>query len=221
MAALEIGYFQRNQVGMPGREFGGPDLMVRAGRVGVFPNVVDIERMLDRSRPHFLSEQPLQQVLIQRQRALREDRITQLLKLVHDLVIQTGIMMIGPSQHHNADAIFALQLIHGFPGLPLDALFIVFERFEAGLNRSFVFSPGNPKYRLPRLEQLISQQLSIGEVEDRAHIRNAGIGKDVVFLRVGSFHCLGGGCDRGTGIDPRKVYQRRMEHIDHGEENHV
>ena len=67
--------------------------------------------LADHAGAHFLAEQPLQQVFVQRQRVLREDRIAELLELIQDLVIQAGIVVIGPAQHDDADAVFALQLI--------------------------------------------------------------------------------------------------------------
>ena len=44
--------------------------------------------MRDHPGAHFVAEQALQHILIQRQRALREDRIAELLELFHDFVVQ-------------------------------------------------------------------------------------------------------------------------------------
>src|ERR1700741_3167909 len=96
---------------MPSRKLGRPDLVVGAGGVASLPHVGDIERMLDYTGAHLFSEQALQQVLVERERALRKDRVAELLKLVQNFVIQSGVMMIGAAQHHDTDAVFTLELI--------------------------------------------------------------------------------------------------------------
>ena len=78
-----------------------------------------------------------------------------------------------------------------------------------------------PRDRLPGFEHLVSQQFSIGEVQDRTHISNAGGGKYVVLLRIGCLHRFRSGCHRGAGIDASEIDERRMEHVDHGEEDHI
>ncbi len=87
---------------MTRRELGGPDLVVGTGRVGGLPNIANVQRVADYTGAHFLAEQPLQQVFIQRQRALREDRVTQLLELFRNFVVDAGIVVIGTSQHDDA-----------------------------------------------------------------------------------------------------------------------
>src|SRR5262249_13076228 len=56
VAALEARHLERHQVRMARREFGSPHLVVRVGGIRLLPPVVDLERMTDDSRPHFLAE---------------------------------------------------------------------------------------------------------------------------------------------------------------------
>src|ERR1700704_3327269 len=99
---------------MARRELGGPDLVIGTGGVASLPHVRDVERMLDYAGANFFSEEALQQVLIERKCALRKNRVPELLEFVEDFVVQSGIVMIGPAEHHNADAVFALELVEHF-----------------------------------------------------------------------------------------------------------
>ena len=94
--------------------------------------------MADHPGPHFLAEQPLQHVLVHRQRVLREDRIAELLELFHDLVIEPRIVVIRPAQHDDADAVLALELVHRLAGASADARVVLFERLEADLDGALV-----------------------------------------------------------------------------------
>ena len=53
------------------------------------------------SRTSF-AEQAVQQVFIQRQGALRKDWVSEFLELLQNLVVDAGIVMVGPSQHDDA-----------------------------------------------------------------------------------------------------------------------
>src|SRR5207248_2452134 len=101
---------------MARRKFRRPYLVVRAGRVRILPNVRDIEWILDHAGAHFVSEQTVENIFIDWQRALREDRITELLELLHDLVVHSGVMVVGTPKHHDADAVLALKHVQSFTG---------------------------------------------------------------------------------------------------------
>jgi hypothetical protein len=82
---------------MPGCKLRRPYLVVGARRIAVLPNIADIQRMRDQPRSDLIAEQAVQYVLVDRQRALREHRISQLLELLHDLVVQSWIVVIHPT----------------------------------------------------------------------------------------------------------------------------
>ena len=50
--------------------------------------------MRDDAGPDLLTKEPVQQVFIGRQQALGEDRISKLLELLHDFMVEAGIMVI-------------------------------------------------------------------------------------------------------------------------------
>ena len=93
----------------------------------------DIERMADYAGAHLVAKQTLQHVLIERQRVLREDGVTELLELFQDLVIESGIMVIRTAQHHDADAVLALKLVENLARLATDAAFVVRQRLVTRL----------------------------------------------------------------------------------------
>ena len=96
---------------MPRREFCRPELVGAVGGEGVLPDVADIQRVRDDSLPDFLAEQALEQILIQRERALRKDRIAALLQFVGNAQVDARIVMIGPSQQDNPHSPFSLQSV--------------------------------------------------------------------------------------------------------------
>jgi hypothetical protein len=99
----------------------------------------------------FFAEEPLQHVLIQRKSALREDRVTELLELLHDFVVQARIVVIRASQHHDADAVFAFELVEHLAGALADARFVILQRREAGFDGAVVFGFATGPEGLPRL----------------------------------------------------------------------
>src|SRR5215468_3481431 len=82
---------------MPCRELRRPDLLVGAGGVGVLPDVAYIQRVRYRSCLHFFAEKTVEQVFVGGKKTLREHWVAELLKFLHDFVIQAGIVAIGAS----------------------------------------------------------------------------------------------------------------------------
>src|SRR5205085_3877726 len=66
--ALEAGQLQRYQVRMPGRKLCRPYLVIRAARIRILPRIRDIKRTADHTGSNFIAKQPLEQILINRQR---------------------------------------------------------------------------------------------------------------------------------------------------------
>src|ERR1700745_3871731 len=95
-------------------KLGRPDLVICTGGIGVLPHVSNIEWILDYARANFVTEQPVKNVFVDRQRALREDRIAELLELLHDFVIYAGIMVVRTTKHHDTDAVLALEHVQRF-----------------------------------------------------------------------------------------------------------
>src|SRR5215813_13478124 len=102
---------------MPRSELCSQDFVICTRRVTILPNITDIKRMLDNPCAHFLAKETVQQLFIEGQCTLREDRIAEFLELFHDLVVETGIVVIYAAQHDNTDAIFTFKLVKRFTSL--------------------------------------------------------------------------------------------------------
>ena len=221
MSALEAGDFKRDQVRMPRRELGRPDLVVRAGRITVLPDVGNIERMRDESRPHFVSEEPVENIVVDGQRALREDRVAQLLKLFHDLVVQAGIVVINPPKHHDADTVFALKLIERFTRLTADVSLACLERLEANFEGALILFAAEAEDRPPRLVHLVGADLVVLQIEDRIEIENAILREDIALLGEGGLYRLWRRGHRRAGIRAGQVHEMAVQHVIHREPDRV
>src|SRR4051812_22466075 len=98
--------------------------------------------MRDNAGTHFFPKEAVEQVFVQGEGALREDRIAQFLKLLHDLVIQAGVVMIDAAQHNDTDTILALQLIERFAGLMTDLSLAMGEGFKSLFDSAVIFFAG-------------------------------------------------------------------------------
>jgi len=89
------------------------------------------------SRLHLslLAKHAFENVLVDGERVLPEDRVAQLLELLADFVVDPWVVVIRPGQHHHADALFALELVQDFASLPAEPRVKVGQGFEALLNR--------------------------------------------------------------------------------------
>src|SRR5580704_2636805 len=116
---------------MTGGELGRPNFVVGAAGIGILPRVGNVERMADHSSANFVAEQPFQEVFVERQSVLREDGIPKLLELLYDFVIETGIVVIGAAEHHDANAILSPELVL-YLACPLaNAGLVIGQGFEA------------------------------------------------------------------------------------------
>ena len=88
VAALEARQLERHQVGVAGRELGGPHLLRRVLRVVLRPDVGDVERLDDAPGLDVLAEEARR---CRRRSAgdVREDRVAELLELLEDPVVQS------------------------------------------------------------------------------------------------------------------------------------
>ena len=69
-------------------------------------------------------------------------------------------MMIDAAEHHDADAVFAFQLVECLARLPAYLGLALVQGFEAGGKSSLIFLACYSEYRPPRLEHLVGANLS-------------------------------------------------------------
>src|ERR1039458_5641563 len=153
MAAFEAGELDRDQVGMAGGELGGPELVIGTGRKSGLPHVGDLQRIVDDAGADLVAEEPVEQVSIEirvhGQGALRKDRVAELLKLRHDLVVDAGVMMIGAPQHHDSQSVFGLELVEDFAAQGANSGFKLLLFAESNGDSAIVFLFAEAQYRLP------------------------------------------------------------------------
>lgn len=77
-------------------------------------------------------------MFVQRQRILGENRIGELLKLIQNFVIQAGIVMVGATEHDNADAILTFELVQGLTRALSDTRFVILHCLIAGCDGAVV-----------------------------------------------------------------------------------
>src|SRR5438128_2622803 len=170
--------------------------------------VSDVQWAADHPGAHFFAKQPLQQVFIKRQSILREDGIAELLEFIHDFVIEARIVVVGPSQHHDANAVLALELIEHLPRTVADAGFVILQALVAYFNCSIVLFFGQSQNRLPGLQHLVCEKLLVGEVQDRVKILHIVLGENVVLFRERGLHRFRGRSHRWAGIRSDDLHQR-------------
>src|SRR5262245_15604842 len=87
----------------------GPHLAVRVLAVGVLPHVGDAERARKLAPADLVAEEAVKARRRSGQDVGREHREAELLQLGRDIVTHAGIVVIGPAEEHDADAVLALE----------------------------------------------------------------------------------------------------------------
>lgn len=109
VAAFEAGEFEGDEVGVAGDEFGGPDLARAVFGEAVAPDVVDFEGAFDFAGLHFGAEEAFQVRGVGGEALLREDGVAELLEFNADLVVDAGVVVVGPPEHDDAQAVFGFE----------------------------------------------------------------------------------------------------------------
>ena len=72
--------------------------------------------MIDFAGLDLRPEEPPDDVVVDRQAILREDRIAELLEFLQDFVVHAGVVVVRAAEQHHAQAIFAFQIGQHFAG---------------------------------------------------------------------------------------------------------
>src|ERR1035437_5030014 len=222
VAALEAGKFQRDQIGVARHVFGGPDLAAGVFAVAVFPDVADGQGAGALAGYHFGTEETPDDVVVDGQAVLREHRVTELLELFQDFVVDAGIVVIRTAQQHHADAILALQLFQHLAGLAAHGDVVeVLQGAVAGRHGALVLLGAEAEDILEFLVHLAFEEVRLGEVDERVQETYAAFLEHVAFLDERGFDGGRRGGDGGTGSRGLHVRERAGEAIDHREEDDV
>src|ERR1035437_5960625 len=222
VAALEAGKLQRDQVGVAGHVLGGPHLTAGVFAVTVLPDIVDGQGSGAFAGYHFGTEETPDDVVVDGQAVLREDRVSELLELFQDFVVDAGIVVIRTAQQHHADAILALQLFQHLAGLAAHGDVIeVLQGAVARFYGALVLFGAEAEDILEFLVHLPFEEVRLGEVDERVQETYAAFLEHVAFLDERGFDSGGRGGDGGTGSRGLHVRERAGEAIDHREEDDV
>src|ERR1035437_6542781 len=222
VAALEAGKLQGNQVGVARHVLSGPDFAAGVFAVAVLPDVVDGQGSGALAGYHFGPEETPDDVVVDGQGILREDRIAKLLELFENFVVDAGIVVIRTSQQHHADAIFALQLFQHLAGLAAHS--DVVEELQgavAGCHGALVLFGAKTEDILEFLVHLAFEEVRLGEVDEGVQETDAAFLEHVAFLDERGFDGGRRGGDGGTSARGLHVGERAGEAIDHREEDDV
>src|SRR5580692_1107178 len=130
-------------------------------------------------------------------------------------------MVIGTAQHHNADTIFAFQLVHYLARPPANAGLVVGQRLVADFDGAIVFFERQSEDRLPGLQHLMRKQFAIGKIEDGIDVLYVVLGENVILLSERRFHGFGC-CGHGwASVGADDFNQGRCQHVIHREENNI
>ena len=147
------------------------------------------------------AEETPDDVVVDRQAVLREDRVAELLELFQDLVVDAGIVVIRAAQQHHAEAVFALQLFQHFAGCAAhgDVVEIV-ERAIALLRRRACSLPAmRPRMSLNSSYICRSKRSGLREVDEGVQEPDALLLEEVAFLGERRLDGFGRGGDGGAG----------------------
>ncbi len=134
-----------------------PNFVIGAAGVGVLPGVSDVERTADHACPHLIAKEPFEHVFVDRESVLRKNGIAEFLKLIQDFMVKSRIVVVGTSQHDDADAVILFQLIKHLSGALANASFVFFQSRKSGFHRAVVFLKRQTEHWLPHLQHLMSE----------------------------------------------------------------
>src|ERR1019366_4109110 len=222
VAALEAGKLQRDQVGVARHVLGGPDLAAGVFAVAVLPDVVDRQGSGALAGYHFGTEETPDDVVVDGQAVLREHRVTELLELFQDFVVDAGVVVIRAAQQHHADAILALQLFQHLAGVAAHGDVIeVLQGAVAGRHGALVLLGAEAEDILEFLVHLAFEEVRLGEVDEGVQKTYAAFLEHVAFLDERGFDGGRRGGDGGTGARGLHMGERAGEAVDHREEDDV
>src|ERR1017187_6783065 len=200
----------------------GPNLAAGVLGVGILPDVVDGQRMRTFSRCDIIPEQAPDNIVVDRQAVLREDRVAKLLELFQNFVVHAGVVVIRTAQQHHTQAIFPFELLQHLARSAAHGHVVkVVEGTVALFPRLLVLFGRQPQDVFELFVELPLQQIGLGEVDERVQETDALFGEQVAFLDERGLHRFGRGRHRGTATAGLNVVQIGGEAIDHREENDV
>ncbi len=188
MPAFEAGEVDCDQVRVSRHVFCRPDLLAGVLAVVVFPDVGDVHRVSDEAGPYVLAEQPVENVLVLRQGVDAEDGVTPPLHVYHDLVVQAGVVVVRPAEHHDTDIPFLFQAVQHLSRFGPERDLVEFApRIQGYLHRFSVLLFSEAEDVAERIVDLVLEERPVRHVIRRGEVAYPVLGEYVAFLGVRRF----------------------------------
>ncbi len=158
----------------------------------------------------------------QRQRALAEDRVAELLELVQDLVVQARIVVVRTRQHDDADAVLALQLVEHLASLLADLLLVLVVQLRSANSTARSFSSGlspssgSKHANICCANSFLSARLMIGS----RNVTPCSAKTSISFVKA-AFTVSGRRGDGRAGVRALQLHELGGQHVEHREEDQV
>ncbi len=171
---------------------------------------------------HFVAEELPEDIVVDRQAILREDRVTELLELFEDFVVHAGIVVIGAAQQDDAEPVFALELFEHFAGGAAHG--DVVEDVEGAIalfDGAMIFFRRQAKDVLELFVHLALENIGVGEVDEGVDEADALLFEEIAFLGERSLDRRRRGGDGGAGTAGLQALEIAGEAVDHREEDDI
>src|SRR6266853_506411 len=206
------------------REAGGelcpPQDFVRVTAVGGSPHVGDIERRPDFSRPDFLAEEPIQQILMNGKILQPENRIAVRLKVPFDFVPDSRVHVIGTPQHQDARLSLSGAPRQDFPGFITHLLIERAQLPVSGLHGALRLREIEVQNVLEAIVKLLWNYFRLGHAHEWRSVANAVFREDIALFHEPGLDIFRAGHDpRATQRLRNMPAKKRGERIDHGAQN--
>jgi hypothetical protein len=165
VAALEARQVEHGDVGVAGRELGGPHLLHRVDRVVLGPDVGHVARVLDVAEPQVLGEDRIEVAAVLGDRAHRQDRVAERLELLEHGVVEARVVVVRAADHQQRDAVLGARPgLEDLAALGLHVPVELVERGERLIDGVVVLVLGDAEQRAPLAEQLLLAHQRLVEV---------------------------------------------------------
>src|SRR6266853_3818237 len=205
-----------------GGELCPPQDFVRVTAVGGSPHVGDIERGPDFSRPDFLAEEPIQQILMNGKILQPENRIAVRLKVPFDFVPDSRVHMIGTPQHQDARLSLPGAPSEDFPGFVAHLLIERAQLPVSGFHGALRFRKVEVQNVLHTIVNLLGDHVRLGHAHERGRVSNAVFGENIAFFHESGFDIFRAGHHASATQSFRNMSaKKRRQGVDHGAQNNL
>ena len=148
--------------------------------------------------------------------------VADLLELFHDFVVDAGVVVVRPAQHHDADAVFRFQPLQDFPALGAhDLVLEIMLGLQARLHGAGVLLPGEAENIHKLIVHLLGQQRRVAGIHKGIEEKDVVLLENIPFLGERGLDGFRRGGHRGAGAMRLRVLHVARQVVNHGAEDDV